>query len=208
MTVGAGAASPRGTSRPLMRTAECKDCAREVRAGKRREEGTQFFQYPESWALGQLDRGGSRTDRCREHREKHRRNTAGLAVAYIDLKTVGEVADRQNPSGPLGGLGPLPDVHEFADSSGVDLGQFGFGMDESHIRSMLNSLADPERRVLIVKAGTGTGKSTYMPYRLLDPPDGCFRLPISGRSSSPSRGCRRRSGWRASSAPSCRGRGE
>ncbi len=41
---------------------------------------------------------------------------------------------------------------------------------------MLDSLADPERRVLIVKAGTGTGKSTYMPYRLLDPPDGCFRL--------------------------------
>jgi HrpA-like RNA helicase len=158
-----------------MRTAECKDCAREVRAGKR-DEGTQFFQYPESWALGQLDRGGSRTDRCREHREKHRLNTAGLTVAYIDLETVGEVADRQNPSGPLGGLGPLPDVHEFADSTGVDLGQFGFGMDEGHIRGMLDSLADPERRVLIVKAGTGTGKSTYMPYRLLDPPDGCFRL--------------------------------
>jgi hypothetical protein len=158
-----------------MRTAECKDCAREVRAGKR-ELGTQFFQYPELWALGQLDRGGSRTDRCREHREKHRRNTAGLAVAYIDLETVGEVADRENPSGPLGGLGPLPDVHKIADTSGVDLGKFGFGMDESHIRKMLDSLADPERRVLIVKAGTGTGKSTYMPYRLLDPPDDCFRL--------------------------------
>ncbi len=111
MTVEGGSAGPRGTSRPLMRTAECKDCAREVRAGKR-ELGTQFFQYPESWALGQLERGGSRTDRCREHREKHRRNTAGLAVAYIDLETVGEVADRENPSGPLGGLGPLPDVHK------------------------------------------------------------------------------------------------
>ena len=175
MTVEGGSAGPRGTSRPLMRTAECKDCAREVRTG-RREKGTQFFQYPESWALGQLDRGGSRTDRCREHREKHRRNTAGLAVAYIDLETVGEVADRENPSGPLGGLGPLPDVHKIADTSGVDLGKFGFGMDASHIRKMLDSLADHERRVLIVKAGTGTGKSTYMPYRLLDPPDGCFRL--------------------------------
>lgn len=166
---------PRGTSRPRMRTAECKDCAREVRAGKR-EPGTERFTYPEAWATGQLDRGGSRTDRCREHREKHRGNIAGLAVAYIDLETVGEVVDRHEPTGPLGGLGPLPEAHEMSKAEGVDLGKFGFGMDEGHIREMLDSLADPERRVLIVKAGTGTGKSTYMPYRLLDPPDGCFRL--------------------------------
>ena len=158
-----------------MRTAECKDCAREVRAGKR-EPGTEFFTYPEAWAEGQLNRGGSRTDRCREHREKHQKNIAGMAIAYIDLKTVGEVADRQNPSGPLGGLGPLPNAHEIADTAGVDLGTFGFGMDEGHIRDILASLADPKKRVLIVKAGTGTGKSTYMPYRLLDPPEGCFRL--------------------------------
>ncbi|WP_456506899.1 helicase-related protein [Arthrobacter sp. TE12232] len=41
---------------------------------------------------------------------------------------------------------------------------------------MLHHLSDPDRRVLIVKAGTGTGKSTYMPYKLLDPPDDAFRL--------------------------------
>jgi HrpA-like RNA helicase len=169
------ALQPRGTSRPVMRTAECKDCAREVRAGKREPE-TEFFSYPEAWAEGQLNRGGSRTDRCREHRERHQKNIAGLAVAYIDLRTVGEVADRQNPSGPLGGLGPLPEGHKIADTSGVDLGKFGFGMDEGHIRKILTSLANPNKRVLIVKAGTGTGKSTYMPYRLLDPPEDCFRL--------------------------------
>jgi HrpA-like RNA helicase len=49
-------------------------------------------------------------------------------------------------------------------------------MDETHITAMLDSLADQNRRVLVVKAGTGTGKSTYMPYKLLDPPAGCFRL--------------------------------
>ena len=103
-----------------------------------------------------------------------------MAVAYIDLATVGEVADRLNPTGPLGGLGPLPEAHGLGGDGPVDLGKFGFGMDESHIRRMLDSLSDQERRVLIVKAGTGTGKSTYMPYRLLDPPEGCYRLIDNG----------------------------
>ena len=165
----------RGFSNPSMRRAECKDCAREVRAGTR-EAGTEFFLYPEAWAGGQLDRGGSRTDRCREHRQKHQKNIAGMAVAYIDLATVGQVDDPTNPAGPLGGLGPLPGSHDPAATGPVDLGTFGFGMDESHITTILESLADNTRRVMIVKAGTGTGKSTYMPYRLLDPPGGCFRL--------------------------------
>lgn len=167
--------APRGVSSPHMRVAECKDCRREVAAG-RREEGSQFFTYPEAWANGQLERGGSRSDRCREHRQKHQQHIAGVAVAYIDLTTVGEVSDRNNPRGPLGGLGPLPEAHQVADTPGVDLGKFGFGMDETHIRDMLESLAHPQRRALVVKAGTGTGKSTYMPYRLLDPPPDTFRL--------------------------------
>ena len=162
-----------------MRRAECKDCLREIREGIR-EEGEQWFVYPEAWAAGQLDRGGSRTDRCRDHRKKHQNNIAGMAIAYIDLATVGEVADRHQPGGPLGGLGPLPEAHALSEDPPIDLGKFGFGMGERDIRSMLASLADPEKRVLIVKAGTGTGKSTYMPFRLLDPPDGCYRLAGNG----------------------------
>lgn len=96
----------RGSSRPNMRVAECKDCRRLVAAG-RRDPGTEFFTYPETWAVGQLERGGSRSDRCREHRQAHRDHITGIAVAYIDLETTGEVADRDNPSGPLGGLGVL-----------------------------------------------------------------------------------------------------
>jgi hypothetical protein len=169
------ATASRGVSRPNMRVAECKDCVREVLAG-RRDEGSQYFTYPESWATGQVERGGSRSDRCREHRATHQSHISGVAVAYIDLDTVGEVHDREHPTGPLGALGPLPPAHRVADTPGVDLGTFGFGMDETHITAMLDSLADQNRRVLVVKAGTGTGKSTYMPYKLLDPPAGCFRL--------------------------------
>lgn len=179
MTESSAGQPPRGFSNPSMRRAECKDCLREIREGKR-EPGSQWFLYPESWATGQIDRGGSRSDRCREHRQKHQRNVAGMAIAYIDLATVGEVLDRNAPTGPLGGLGPLPDSHSPGGGDPVDLGKFGFGMDETHIRRMLDSLSQPDQRVLIVKAGTGTGKSTYMPYRLLDPPQGCYRLIDNG----------------------------
>jgi HrpA-like RNA helicase/uncharacterized protein YndB with AHSA1/START domain len=167
-----------------MRRAVCKDCVREERArlsaggagtdpgdsGDSGDPGTEFV-YNESAAVAKLNRGQTRSDRCPRHRARHRVNIQGMAVPFIDLQTIGTVLHPDNPTGPLGGLGPMPGAHELA-SSGVDLGAFGFGMDESHIMEMLRHLASPRTRVLIVKAGTGTGKSTYMPYRLLDPPAG------------------------------------
>jgi predicted RNA-binding protein YlqC (UPF0109 family) len=161
-----------------MREADCKDCRREVEQGLRSPEDVNFT-YNETWAKNQIDRGGSRSDRCREHRQSHQKHIQGIAVAYVDLETVGQAIGADDvelgPTGPLGGLGPLPGQH-LPKPVGTDLGQFGFGMDESHIREMLGYLQNHDQRVLIVKAGTGTGKSTYMPYRLLDPPEGCFRL--------------------------------
>ena len=168
----------RGTSSSFMRDALCKDCHREVEQGEPAPSDASFT-YNEAWAVQQLDRGGSRSDRCREHRQSHRQHIQGIAVAYVDLETVGQAvgADDETigPTGPLGGLGPLPGNH-LLRRGGTDLGAFGFGMDESHIREMLSYLENDDQRVLVVKAGTGTGKSTYMPYRLLDPPEGCFRL--------------------------------
>ena len=171
-------APPRGTSSSFMRDAECKDCRREVEQGERAPSDVNFT-YNEAWAIQQLDRGGSRSDRCREHRQSHQQHIQGIAVAYVDLETVGQAvgADDETigPTGPLGGLGPLPGNH-LPRRGGTDLGAFGFGMDDSHIREMLYYLENDDQRVLVVKAGTGTGKSTFMPYRLLDPPEGCFRL--------------------------------
>ncbi len=169
---------PRGSSKSFMRSAECKDCRREVERGLRDPDSVKFV-YNEGAAAQSKDRGQSPSDRCSEHRRSHQKHVQGMAVAYIDLETAGEAFGSDDeefgPQGPLGGLGPLPKDHELVEG-GTDLGEFGFGMDESHIREMLAYLEDPEQRVLVVKAGTGTGKSTYMPYRLLDPPEGCFRL--------------------------------
>ncbi|MCY1674998.1 S1 RNA-binding domain-containing protein [Pseudarthrobacter sp. SL88] len=179
----------RGMSASHMRAFTCKDCQRDIE-GLQEEiatleasgEGKNQLKtlratlrtrmdkatYNENWAKNLVERGGSRSDRCKDHRLKHRVNIQGLAVAYIDLETVGEVADRANPTGPLGGLGPLPSVHEEVEGTSYDLQEVRVGMTDKHVEEMVEKLR--EKQVLIVKAGTGTGKSTFAPYRLMDPP--------------------------------------
>lgn len=179
----------RGMSASHMRAFICKDCRREIEslqeeiatleasgASKnhlkrlhatlrtRMEKST----YNENWAQNLVERGGSRSDRCKEHRQKHRTNIQGLAVAYIDLKTVSEVADRDNPTGPFGGLGPLPTSHDKVEGTSYNLQEVRVGMTDKHVAEMIEKLR--EKQILILKAGTGTGKSTFAPYRLMDPP--------------------------------------
>jgi len=178
----------RGKSSSSIRAFVCKDCQREVEhleaeletlvgssnkarlkkvraeLKERREKAT----YNENWAKNLVERGGSRSDRCKDHRLKHRTNIQGIAVAYIDLETVGEVANRENPTGPLGGLGPLPAAHEIVEGTSYPLQEVKVGMTDAHVVKMIELLRD--KRVLVLKAGTGTGKSTFAPYRLMDPP--------------------------------------
>ena len=179
----------RGHSTSNLRAFTCKDCQREIEhlevelaavqggggaksqlkklraeLDKRRQKAV----YNENWARNLVEHGGSRSDRCKDHRLTHRVNIQGMAVAYIDLRTVGEVADRENPTGPLGGLGPLPVAHEVVPGTSYDLEEVKVGMTDEHVMKMITLLR--EKRVLILKAGTGTGKSTFAPYRLMDPP--------------------------------------
>lgn len=170
--------------------ARCKDCQAEQRAARygnkaqdNRARGKQraterkqqtgatspTFEYSRHWAVRTVERGGSRSDRCERHRKAHRMAIQALAVAYIDLQTIGDVADRDHPTGPLGGLGPLPSVHREQTYS-VDLAKFKMGMSDSDILQLLRGLT--EKRVAVLEAGTGTGKSTLMPFRLMNPPPG------------------------------------
>jgi HrpA-like RNA helicase/ribosomal protein S1 len=184
-------AKARGTSSATMRVAVCKDCQREIAHLRRRIEEAQkknnrkevtrlerelekrdhaTFTYSEFAATGVLDRGGSRSDRCPEHRRAHRGNTQGMAVAYVDLATIGVALGADSPdgpAGPFGGLGPLPTNHE-VDTRSADLSQFEFGMSDEDVVKILEILR--HKRVLVLRAGTGTGKSTFAPFRLMDPP--------------------------------------
>ena len=68
-------------------------------------------------------------------------------------------------------FGPLPDVHTpIAKTPMIPFSKFG--MKDHHVRQIFDKLSSPEKRVLVLKAGTGTGKSTFGPFRFLVPPDG------------------------------------
>jgi HrpA-like RNA helicase len=166
----------RGIASTWLWQAGCKDCAREQRdaaSGKRgqRARGSQSaeFEYSAEWAARTLERGGSRSDRCSRHRKLHRDMIRSIAVPYVGLQTIGQVADPSNPTGPLGGLGPLPTTHT-QTAARVDLQEFEFGLTDAEIVFLLEGLAS--KRVAVLEAGTGTGKSTFGPFRLANPPAG------------------------------------
>lgn len=172
-------------------SAECKDCQAELRAAGiagRREQSpnrrrvpaspqSAQFGYSSMWAEKMLDRGNSRSDRCERHRKDHRKAIQAIAVPYVALQVIAEVADPNHPTGPLGGLGRLPLVHTEASVS-VDLAGYEFGMSDGDILRLLEGLRT--HQVAIVEAGTGTGKSTFMPFRLMRPPAGVPSLSRSG----------------------------
>ena len=186
-------ASSRGIAATSVWTAKCKDCEAEERNGRRslpakgerRLKGlggkkersgdtSTSFEYSDDWTHRLLQRGNSRSDRCERHRRAHRAAIQALSVAYIDLQTIGTVSDPNNPTGPLGGLGPLPTFHH-RTTHDVELAKFQMGLSDDDIRNLLTGLA--KTRVAIVEADTGTGKSTLMPFRLMNPPpDAVLRL--------------------------------
>lgn len=162
----------RGTSTTSVWQASCKDCAAEqlsLSRKKRKSFGNAAlqFEYSDTSANRSLELGNTRSDRCERHRKAHRQAITALAVPYVDLKVIREVADPNNPSGPLGGLGRLPIVHKRYKRS-VDLDGFGFGMSDADILAIIDGLVD--NKVAVIEAGTGTGKSTFMPFRLINPP--------------------------------------
>ena len=168
--------APRGTARSVVWGAVCKDCLREDADGfadPERKHGKEYdgpgFSYPDEWAEFVARRGGTRSDRCPRCRARHARDARSFAAPYVDIDTIASVTDPNSPTGPLGALGPLPVDHESSEHE-VRLGEFDFGLEDKDISRLLSALET--RQVAVVVAGTGTGKSTFLPYRLLVPPDG------------------------------------
>lgn len=174
--------------------AECKDCvaerrlrqeAKQANGGERRRneggksESDTGFEYSGNWADRAFELGQTRSDRCEDHRRRHRDAIKALSVPYVDLDVIGQVRDRENPTGPLGGLGPLPKPHVRKEVV-TDLEVFGFGMGDADILTILDGMK--EKRVAVIEAGTGTGKSTFMPFRLMSPPrEAAFRPTQAGQ---------------------------
>jgi len=133
----------------------CKDC------------GKEFGYSDDSYQLS-MRRGQSRPERCPECRKLHAREISTLGLSHFELTPLLPVPLSGLRAGRLGGLVRPPRVHEARDKkSSFDFNKFG--IKDTHICEYFNLMTDPQKRVTVVVAPTGAGKSTFLPYRLMVP---------------------------------------
>ena len=133
-------------------TQKCKDCGK-------------YFGYSDLSMQLDKKKGLSKPERCPEHRKQHAVEINTISSSHFSLKPI------EGKSSILGTdfIGEI--YHEERipesefkepDSSGMDI-----GMNEEHLKLIYPSLE--KNKVLIVVAPTGSGKSTYLPTKLLYP---------------------------------------
>lgn len=136
----------------------CKDC------------GKDFGYSDWSNRIGET-KGQSRPERCPECRKKHNRQTALMGAAYFEIKPRANVDTSKIHPGSLGVLShPKREHKAFEKESGFDPEKFGVSDDD--IRNLFQWFDDPKHQVAVVVGPTGSGKSTALPYRLINPPSG------------------------------------
>ena len=134
---------------------KCKDCGIE-------------FGYSDYALQSDLKKGFSRPERCKDCRDTHSKETQSIASSHFGL------IPRKQKRPILGlpylghiehGTRILRDETKEPDPSGMDI-----GMTPEHMVRIYKALDDYQ--VLVIVAPTGTGKSTYIPFHLIDPLEG------------------------------------
>jgi HrpA-like RNA helicase len=134
---------------------KCKDCGIE-------------FGYSDYALQRDLKKGFSRPERCKDCRDIHDKEIKSIASSHFGL------IPRKQKRSILGlpylghiehGTRILRDEPKEPDPSGMDI-----GMTPEHMVRIYKALDDYQ--VLVIVAPTGTGKSTYIPFHLIDPLEG------------------------------------
>lgn len=134
---------------------KCKDCGKE-------------FGYSDISLQRDLRKGLSRAERCDDCRKQHAFEIKSIASSHFALKP------RKSKQSILGypflgqiehGNRILKEVYKQPDNSGMDI-----GLKDHHIKQIYEALE--QNQVLVIVAPTGTGKSTFLPSRFIDPLDG------------------------------------
>jgi hypothetical protein len=137
-------------------TVQCKDCLKP-------------FHYSDQSARDARQRGDSRPERCAECRREHNKATSRMGAAYLDLDPGQRpVAAGKLKAGRLGRVDRGPRPHEAEPSPELAIPEGEFGITDDHIGTLLELMKD--NSVIVIEAPTGSGKSTFLPWRLLAPP--------------------------------------
>lgn len=139
----------------------CKDCNEE-------------FGYSLASLQGGSLRGLSRPERCPMCRKQHSREGKSIGIPQIPVKA--RLPRRPTEDLRPGRLGKL--LHPERAHKPVTIeAKFGrpdshieFGITDDDIRTLIDAMQ--KYQVVVVVGPTGSGKSTFLPYRLMAPPDG------------------------------------
>lgn len=141
--------------------AVCKDC-------------NEAFGYSEASLIAGGTRGLSRPERCPMCRRLHSRESRSMGIAQIRVKRIGpRRPDRELLPGRLGKI-----IHQERTHKRISV-QAKFGQPDAHMEfgitdeDMTRLIEVMQKyQVTVVVGPTGSGKSTFLPYRLMVPPEG------------------------------------
>ena len=137
----------------------CKEC------------GTRYVLYSERSRREAFARGQSPPERCVECRLTHSREISRLAVKYLDMEPGLAIPETGVKAGRFGRLDRPPRPHTERRVDGFRPPSPGtFGIQDDEVSDFLADLERENKRVAVIVAGTGSGKSTFLPWRLLVPP--------------------------------------
>ncbi|MFW6116762.1 MAG: helicase-related protein, partial [bacterium] len=94
-----------------------------------------------------------------------------MGLAYFDLKPRPGADTSNVRPGALGAIShPTREHRTIEHESHFDPEKYGITDDD--VRELFSWLSTPEHQVAVVVGPTGSGKSTVLPFRLINPPDG------------------------------------
>jgi HrpA-like RNA helicase len=113
--------------------------------------------------------GERRVGLCAKHQRTLQHELRAVPIASADLEWISSAPDRLDAP-PLGSLPTVEPVHSREQNPGrvaeeVDRGKFG--VRDREILDLYEELSRTDTPVIVAVAPTGSGKSTYLPFRLL-----------------------------------------
>jgi hypothetical protein len=139
----------------------CKDCSQE-------------FGYSQASLLAGSRRGLSRPERCPACRRLHSKESRMIGIPQIPVKATGpRKPDAELKPGRLGKLShpERPHTKIIKESSyGRPDSLIEFGITDEDIHQLIEAMHS--HQVVVVVGPTGSGKSTFLPFRLMSPPEG------------------------------------
>ncbi len=139
-------------------TCRCKDC------------DTPFAYSNTKYEAGRV-RGWSRPERCDECRAQHAREIQSVGQAYYKVKSLKAVGDPKRLTSDLGRFNREDRPHEEEEIRPAPIDPGKFGIKDDRLVEMFHFFKqDPGLQVAVVVGPTGSGKSTYFPYRLVELP--------------------------------------